>query len=186
MTRFADQKHVDAFHDLGEYPAIHERIAATVRAHAGGRRALDLGACTGLLAHRIAQWCPEVHALEPNPEYRERGVHHPRVTWHPYGVEIANLAAIGQLIAERSIRLVVARRVFPEIGPEATAAFGEVAAVAGIDLIILEGRISSRRSTDPLPHADAEVQALSATYTPIHADAHVRVLAPRNAPEDHA
>lgn len=186
MTRFADQKHVDAFHDIGEYPRIHERITAAVRDHGGGRRALDLGACTGLLAHRIAQWCPEVHALEPNAEYRSRGVTHPRVTWHEHGVTFDTLAWIGQLIAERGIRLVVARRVFPEIGPAVTAAFADVAAVAGIERIILEGRIPSRRSTDPLPDADAEVQALSATYTPIHADAHVRVLHARNAPEDHS
>lgn len=176
MTRFADQHYITAFNDTGEYPHIHDAIAATVRVWSDGRNALDLGACTGLLAHRCTAWCPEVVALEPNPDYMHRGMSHPRVTWINQGIRLDSLPALAQIIVNHDIELVIARRVFPEIGPVVTAAASLVMAAAGVNRIILEGRRPSSRATDPMPSADHEVRALSPAFTMTHRNGHVRVL----------
>jgi hypothetical protein len=181
--RFDSPEYLQEFAEAGRFPQIHDAIwnvlASTVPP---GARVLDLGACTGLLTARLQAAGYVATAAEGNRESYlaglEAGTWGQAPVWFNY-VTPATLEGFASLLAERSIEVILARRVFPEVydGMEGNfIAFADVLAASGVHTIILEGRKASKRTTHPLGNAAREVAALWGRWQVTDAAGDVAVL----------
>lgn len=173
--RFDDPEYVAAWRRDGTFPRIHDGIVQQVltETEPGDGPVLDLGACTGLLGRQLVGHGYQVYALqEPGPAHDlgvTEGVYDP--------IPVLRLKLTGPLslgptlgwIEQVGIRTIVARRVFPELwdslgGKEGFDLLAEGLAASGVERIILEGRVTSTRTTHPLGDAADEVAALAPTW----------------------
>lgn len=181
--KYDAQEYVDAFNQEGKYPRIHDNIFDVCKQFIPlNENVMDLGACTGLLSMRLVQQgvARQVVGLEPNKNSLKRAVKHPDIDYYNFGVSLTDMSKVCRVLQNYQVGAVVARRVFPEIvehaGIEAVKEFGRVASKYGVDLIVLEGRVQTKRATNMLNSADVEVKALAAYYEQIAVHGNVRVM----------
>lgn len=171
MTRFADQKYIDEYKEKGIFPKIHDDIFNLVSGTAMRDVTMDLGSCTGLLSVRLAGVMPAVIGLEGNRNYVKRSVEHDRVKIENLYVTAENLAAIEKIIKDNKVRIVVARRVLPEIaetgGIQLVKDMAKMFHAAHVEEIFIEGRKASKNATNPLSDMMKEAKALSEYYQPL-------------------
>ena len=184
MSVFADQRFIDAFVARGEFPAIHDKVAAILKARAAEPEPfVDLGACIGLLSARaLALGRSEGHAIEGTPEYLARAVQLPRLTYHPFYVGPGTLEQLAGLIRGAGATLCIARRVLPEIDQAAPGIIPELAGVlraTGIRKWIVQGRVPVKRPAARLACIDLEVEAIGKAFTTRCQLADVVLLEPR-------
>lgn len=170
MTRFDDPAYVDAWAKRGQFPHIHNGIVSLVRTEVepAGETVLDLCSSTGLLARQLVDVGHyRVVALEqPGPAF-DRG----RQAGTYDGIPVLAMRLEPDTVDEfltwlkvERVTTVVARRCFPELHDALGDAFRTFAASladAGVQRIVLEGRIASTRTTHRLGTAAREVAALA-------------------------
>lgn len=172
--RFDAPEYVDAWQASGVFPTIHDRIVSVTRSEIGPREGtvLDLCSSTGLIGRRLAEAGYRVVACqEPGPALqlgRERGVYD--------GIPVLDVritpGTLGRLLAwceDHQVRTVIARRCFPELwdalGPDDFPVLVRELTEAGVERIVLEGRVASGRSVHPLASAAAEVAAFAGHWS---------------------
>lgn len=179
MSHFHDDAHVDNYLKTGRFPKIHDAIFGVIREYAPFHKtAVDLGACYGLISNRLIQEIKvdQVIAVEGNKTYLNKFVSNNRIKVVQDYISGDTAGAIGETIKEAGATLLVARRVFPEIGPEWAALAREAFYSAGIETIVLEGRKPTSKATNPLHNADKECGVLAPRFRVIAARGDVRVL----------
>jgi signal recognition particle GTPase len=177
--RFHSEEYIEAYRERGEFPRIHDDIGKVVEKYGKDYdRCIDLGACIGLLSARLAERCGKslVVGVEANENYLSRAIQHERIVYKHLAVTDDTLQAMGDIIREHDIKLIVARRVFSEIGKSVVTKLASVFKENGVEMIILEGRVRVPNPTNELYDADAEVNALRVEYKPIFAKKDCRVL----------
>ncbi|ALY09535.1 methyltransferase [Arthrobacter phage Salgado] len=186
--RFDSEEYLREWQDHGTYPAIHDAIFAAVEDHTGhGEKVIDLGACTGLLTQRMIAHGLRVVPVEPHGPSRARGAVYG--AWE--GLEVhaqpisasAGIEPFRALLEDERPTVLVARRVFPEIYESTELVrtgmwqtFLDVLHESTVELIILEGRKFSSRTTHPLGHVDREIVALGDHWRVIHTEGDVACL----------
>ena len=166
MEGFRDPRLLEQWRDSGRYPAIHDSIFAAAVTHLQSRRLLDLCCAVGLLGTRLLRDLPADHVIgvEGNPREVALG----RQFQIPIPVQCFHIGPdtvgrLGSLIKSQGITGVVARRCLSEVlapDPAWGADFAEALAAVGVKEILLQGRVWSRSSTHPVPHTQAELDAL--------------------------
>lgn len=180
--KFDDERHVKNHKESGIYPKIHDNIFSAAVKHAvKGEAIIELGACLGLLSHRLIQSgiTRKVLAVEPNLKYIKRGLTHKGIIHIHAGVSDLNLG-MTNLFDAYEAKTLVARRVFPEIAERYSIRtirnFARIIYELGVEVIILEGRQITKNHKAKLWNADLEVEALRPYFKEIHAYGNVRVL----------
>lgn len=186
--KYDAQEYVDAFHQEGKYPKIHDNIFDVCKQFIPtDTNVMDLGACTGLLSMRLIQQgvARKVVGLEPNKKSLSRAVKHPDITYYNVGVTGETIPRMRSVFHNYGVQAIVARRVFPEIvehaGVNTLKTFARIASECEVDLIILEGRVETKRATSMLSAADTEVKAISQYYEQVFTHKNVRVMKRREA-----
>jgi hypothetical protein len=191
--RFDAPEYVDAWQASGVFPTIHDRIVNVARSEIGpcDGTVLDLCSSTGLIGRRLADVGYQVMACqEPGPALqlgRERGVY--------AGIPVLEVritpGTLGRLLAwceDHQVRTVVARRCFPELwdalGADDFPVLVRELAEAGVERIVLEGRVASGRSVHPLATAAAEVAAFASHWVAAGTFGQVAVLTHRSHHRD--
>ncbi|QGJ88082.1 methyltransferase [Arthrobacter phage Edmundo] len=186
--RFDSEEYLREWQDHGTYPAIHDAIYTAIEDHTGhGEKVIDLGASTGLLTRRMIAGGRRVVPVEPHGPSRARGAVFG--TWE--GLEVhtqpisasAGIEPFRALLEDERPTVLVARRVFPEIYESTELVrtgmwqtFLDVLNESTVELIILEGRKFSSRTTHPLGHAEREVAALGDHWRVLHLWGDIAVL----------
>lgn len=167
MTRFDCPEYVDEWKATGSFPAIHDGIFSLLRnvlPDVDGA-VLDLGSSTGLLSRRMADAGYTVFAIEGSVATSNVG----RAAGIYSGIEVtrarmrpSDLNSFGDWLAKHDIRVVMARRVFPELDdygchPKTLA---RVFAEAGVEHIFVEGRLPRPNATHRLQTLIDEIEAL--------------------------
>lgn len=179
--RFDDLAHVIRYHK-GEYPKIHDDIFHMAKKHVDGRNVMDIGACRGLLGARMIHMgvTDNVLCVEPNRRYMDNRIIVQGVDFANIHVKRRTMPMLSKWIIEHDIKVVTARRVFPEIvegeGIQTVKQFAKMMMVAGVETVILEGRIKTKNAVNPLYDANREVWALSPFFIEVEAYKNVRVL----------
>ncbi|ASR83889.1 methyltransferase [Arthrobacter phage Shrooms] len=186
--RFDSEEYLRAWQDHGTYPAIHDAIFTAIEDHTGpDEKVVDLGASTGLLTRRMLAAGRRVVPVEPHTPSRSWGAVYG--TWE--GLEVhaqpvsarAGIEPFRALLEDERPTVLIARRVLPEVyeatelaRPGTWQNFLDALHESTIELIILEGRKFSSRTTHPLGHRDREVQALGPNWRTIWTGGDVAVL----------
>ena len=174
MGRFDDDKLLKAFFESGQYPKIHDNICVLVkRTSTGLKRVADIGACHGLLSHRLLTECDKefVLAVEGNKKYLVNATKHSDLCYYNKYVLPSNLDELRSTLKEHRINLVVARRVLPEIcdagGVNLVSEFASMLHEVGVEQIILEGRVNVPNPKNRLHTVEHEAIAISDYYAPV-------------------
>jgi hypothetical protein len=182
-VRYDDQKHLDNLKDHGTYPKIHDAIFAEVEKYAIGETMMEVGACLGLISSRIlkAGIATEMIAIEPNIKSLKRAVKEEGIKYFNLPVSIETMARIYKIMQTYKPTTIVARRTVSEIaeyggGKRGVRLFGKAASLAGVERIILEGRVITKNHTAILWNADLEAEAFLPFYKVVHAAGDVRTL----------
>jgi hypothetical protein len=177
--RFDDQSYILAYQQRGAFPHIHQDIAAVIRQYASEPEpCMDIGACINLLSAQAVEigraMCV---AVEANEQYIAKAVMHPKVVQEKLQIGFDTLPAFEGLLQTYRPTLLIARRVFSEFeGVEFVQRLSLLFWQHGVKKIVLEGRTATKRATNIMPNADAEVRALSPYYTVRYAYRDVRFL----------
>lgn len=168
-NRFDSPEYVNDYLERGAFPRIHDHIFTLTAMKTQVAPAIDLGSCTGLLSVRLVErlHLPLVIGIEASAKLIAKAVTHPQVKYVNMRIERANFPRLAGIIKERGIKLIVARRVFPEIGNSDAAIIPALAQVfdeSGIEEIVLEGRVFSSRSLGLMPSSDKECELLGGRY----------------------
>ncbi len=167
MTRFDCPEYIEEWKTTGGFPTIHNGIFSllcNVLPDVDGA-VLDLGSSTGLLSRRMADVGYTVFAIEGSVATSNVG----RAAGVYSGIEVTrarlrpvDMNSFGDWLVTRDIRVVMARRVFPELDdygcyPQTLA---RVFAQAGVQHIFVEGRLPRPNATHRLQTLHDEIAAL--------------------------
>lgn len=174
MSKFDDLKYLSVFTDTGQYPKIHDDLCVLLRRTSKDLKCVaDIGACHGLLSHRLLTQCDKefVLAVEGNKKYLENATKHPDLWYYNKYVLPSNMEDLKATLQRNEIKLVVARRVLPEIcdagGIKLVEDFACMLSEAGVEQIVLEGRVNVKGAKNKLPTVAHEALAVSAHYYPL-------------------
>ncbi|SIB66174.1 class I SAM-dependent methyltransferase [Mycobacteroides abscessus] len=179
-TRFNSTEYLDVWKATGKYPAIHDGIFRLVldgiRPDIGA--VLDLGSSTGLLTRRLWGKGYDVLGVESSRAAakagRETGTYLAEGKDAPAGPEVyrhqllpGELHDFGVWLLEHQIKVVVARRVLPELDDYGVtpAMLSDVLVHAGVEHLFVEGRAPRARATHRLPTLTHEIEALGQCWT---------------------
>ncbi|WP_457066992.1 hypothetical protein [Mycobacteroides abscessus] len=179
-NRFNSTEYLDAWKDTGKYPAIHDGI---IRLIMGGvdqdvGPVLDLGSSTGLLTRRLWGKGYDVVGVESSRAAvaagREAGTYLADSADAPAGPVVyrhqllpGELHDFGVWLLEHEIKVVVARRVLPELDDYGVppGMLSEVLVNAGVEHLFVEGRAPRAHATHKLPTLAQEIDALGECWT---------------------
>lgn len=179
--RFDDPQLVHRWRSEGQFPAIHRKVFEAASIHAEGA-VLDLCSSTGLLGRRMVDELGfTCCALEGDQRAVSAGiaagVYNATLPVLCLRITPGSLATLHDWCRGHEVRTVVARRCFPELSESVDLNdLREAFARAGIERIILEGRVASARTTHPLGRVQNEVDALAPTYSVRTGGGNIRVL----------
>ncbi len=168
MARFNSSEHLYDWQRTGRYPKIHDDIYNLIRSEvdtADGAM-LDLGSSTGLLARRLEGAGFNVTGIEADAKAIEAG----KVAG-TYGRAVSvchwlltpdEMPKLFDFIDSRRIRIVVARRVLPELDNAGVTPelLGATLADAGVRHLFLEGRAPRQGATHRLRSVTDEIAEL--------------------------
>jgi len=184
LSRFDSKELLTAWQTKGKFPAIHDAIWSMIL-QTKSRQFLDLGCCHGLLCQRIYQEWPEavVIGLDSNLSSIEAGR---RAGVQPTMVQIQvskkTIPDIRSLVEANGIKVLVARRCFPEFfGDDLPAGreFGAEMRSAGIETIVLQGRVPVKNPVNVLCTVEHEVSLLSESFKSVMVNGQVAFLEAR-------
>jgi SAM-dependent methyltransferase len=167
--RFNSPEHLATWREHGRFPAIHDQIASMAAAHMRGTRFLDLGCSYGLLGTRIMKQAgAKGVGVDSDKDVLAAAIAAgiPLQLEH-LGVNRVSLALLADIVRDRNATVLIARRILPELFGEDQLfgwEFADVMALAGIDEILLEGRVDSAKSVNPLRSVVQEVELLDRYY----------------------
>ena len=189
---YASVSYVRDFLTQGILPKIHSNMGDAMTQIPRHERtsAIDVGACHGMLtmrAHTMG-WA-NVLGLEYdqgsinlfNTALKRQGVSLQQADLNPLLLGFAPMMTM--LIQQRSVTTVFARRVLselfstvhgrldgadPKVIADSGARFTDVLLAAGVKYLVMEGRSFSSRSTHPIPHTQAELDALGPRWQVIY------------------
>ncbi|QFG05391.1 methyltransferase [Bacillus phage 031MP004] len=177
--KYNDPQRIENFNEYGVFPEIHDDIIEVVKM-LPPEPTVDIGASVGLLTVRLGKYMPRVIGVEGNAKDFCRAIKGDNVSYLNYYLNSKTLRSFGKLMKITKVRYAVARRVFPEIydkgGLALVQSVGETLYNAGIEKIILEGRVRAANSKHLLKSADKECEALKGFYTVERKYKNVRVL----------
>lgn len=180
-TRFNSTEYLDAWKATGKYPAIHDGIlrliTGAVDQDVGPM--LDLGSSTGLLTRRLWGKGYDVAGVEFSRAAvtagREAGTYLADSADAPAGPEVyrhqllpGELHDFGVWLLEHQIKVVIARRVLPELDDYGVtpAMLSEVLIHVGVEHLFVEGRAPRAHATHRLSNLTQEIDALGECWTP--------------------
>lgn len=168
--RFNSEEHLAEYYKHGGFPKIHDAIYSMVP-YAPGKAVMDLGCCFGLLSRRLAQKYDRVVGIEPNNDFLRKAIQCSRIFYYNVEVNKDTIQKITSLIQKHHVTVVFARRVFPEIcdtgGIELCKTLAEALYKAGIEYIVIEGRVPTKKAVNPLWNIELECE-LFTKYRVIH------------------
>ncbi|MGV9668660.1 hypothetical protein [Nocardia niigatensis] len=178
MARFDSAEHLYDWQRTGRFPRIHDDIYNLVRSEVSPTdgELLDLGASTGLLTRRFAQARFVVNAIEADPASidagRAAGTYGPGVPVQLWTLTPAALPDFVEYLVAREIRIVVARRVLPELDNSGVTPelLGEALANAGVNHLFLEGRSPRQDAKHRLRSVSDEIAGLENHWSPATLD----------------
>jgi hypothetical protein len=184
MSVFDSDKLLDEFNHSGKFPKIHDDIFTVIQNYSGIEPCMDFGSCYGLLSARMIKegYKRTVIGVEGNPRYFAKAIKYPGVLYENFYISRDTFQRLSELIKQKGVKLVVARRVFPEIAGDDVSIVKELAGVlyeSGIERIILEGRVPVENAKSPLSNVDKEVAALAGYYKLKYSYKNCRVLVRR-------
>lgn len=166
--RFDDDKHLIEYYKYKQYPKIHDDIYNVSRKINPNNNVIDLGCCFGLLSDRLASHFNKVIGIESNYSYLERAIKNPKISYFNLKVTDESIADFENLIKREYIKVLVARRVIPELyetgGFELLYLFIKMLYNNKIEYIVLEGRKPTKLATNPLSNIDKEASIFNKYY----------------------
>ncbi|MBH0778806.1 class I SAM-dependent methyltransferase [Nocardia bovistercoris] len=178
MSRYDSAEHLYDWQRNGTFPRIHDDIYNLVRSEVspsdGG--VLDLGSSTGLLTRRLAQAGYTVEGIEADANAiaagRTAGTYAPGVPVQHWMLTPGELPDLADYLADSAIRVVVARRVLPELDDAGItpAMLGDTFAKASVRHLFLEGRAPRQAATHRVRSVSIECAELERHWTPITFD----------------
>ena len=160
--KYDDLQRLEDF-EKGIYPKIHDDIFKLV-SETDGHSVLDVGCCYGLLSNRLSKSF-DVVGIEQNKEYCKKSVYDKVVNMK---ISEDTLDDLRDIIKQNHIDIVVCRRVIPEMytggGEKLILDFADVLYECGVQYIVLEGRIKSKKSVHRLKGVDEEIEILNRNY----------------------
>ena len=168
--RFNDDDYLKAFAERGEYPKIHDDIYCLDR-YVKGLPVLDLGCCTGLLTRRLVRTHDVIVGVECNEHYLEKAIRHDKIEYINMRVDFDTLPALADIIKQRGIKCIYARRVFPEIYETGCSKLVteliDLLHDCEVEYLVIEGRKSNKNAVNPLYNVEQEINALKGKYAVI-------------------
>jgi SAM-dependent methyltransferase len=169
MKRFNSPEHLAKWRATGRYPLIHDAMSGAAASLVCGSRLLDLGCSYGLLGARIAYAAggaafgidADADVIAAANEARVP------IKLRCMRVTADTMKELCDFVAAEGITVLIARRVMPELFGEGIALgvkFAAMLAGAGVDEVLIEGRVVSARSVSALASIDDEVAMLSGSY----------------------
>lgn len=173
MARFDSAEHLDDWQRTGRYPKIHDDIYNLIRSEvdASDGAVLDLGSSTGLLARRLDAAGFDVTGIEADAKAidagKGAGTYRGTVAVCHWLLTPDELPKLSDFIESRRIRVVVARRVLPELDDAGVTPelLGAVLAKSGVRHLFLEGRAARQGSKHRLRSVSAEVAGIARCWT---------------------
>ena len=174
---FSNKEYVHNYNMFKQYPKIHDRIVNLIKnceILELGDTILDLGACTGLISAQLIDFyqLEKAIAVEGNLNYFRSFVRNNKIEPCAFYINRQTLPLLNQIIMKfQTIRLCVARRVFPEISKrhdiEMVRETVKVLSERDIKYLAIEGRIRNRKSKMSLWNVELEAEAVKEFYLPI-------------------
>lgn len=180
-TRFNSTEYLDAWKATGKYPAIHDGIFRLIT-HGVNQdvgAVLDLGSSTGLLARHLWENGYDLYGVEASRAAvtagRDAGTYMAEDGNPSDGPEVyrhqllpGELHDLGVWLLEHEIKVVIARRVLPELDDYGVppSMVSEVLVNAGVEHLFVEGRAPRARATHRLPTLTHEIEALGECWAP--------------------
>lgn len=171
MTRFDCPQYLDAWKAAGAFPSIHHgifgMIIGAITPEDGA--VLDLGSSTGLMSRRLADAGFTVHAIEGSRASiaagREAGTY-AGLTVTRQRLAVSSLPEFLDWMIAHEIRVVVARRVFPEMDDYGIkpAALSALFLEAGVQHLFVEGRVPRHNVKHRLHCMHREVEELGESW----------------------
>jgi len=112
----------------------------------------------------------KVIGLEPSQSSLNKAVRHEKIDYIQIAVKKDTLREVKDILIHYRPKVLLARRVFPEIAEQGVGIVTEFARLcyeSELDYIILEGRKPTKKAKNPLNTAELEVQALNEYYKPV-------------------
>lgn len=167
--RFDSDEHLERWRGTGRFPAIHDAVAKMVVEETRSTRWCDLCSSTGLLGARLrTRHRMFVVGIEGDADAVGRGI---RAGVRLDGVLVTridfdHLDEVRMHLEAHRVQGIVARRCLPELFevPGNRAALPRLFAEAGVQELVVEGRVASGRATSAFPSIVQEVEALAPFY----------------------
>ena len=161
--RYSSIEYVYDYKAKGIFPRIHNDIFNMVKENVKGKRAIDLGSCTGLISIRLVEQAgfEFVAGLEGNISYLEKAIPNDKVTYFNFYVTKENMDKLKEVIVKNGITVVVGRRVIPEIGERDISVVYDLVKLlyeVGVEEIVLEGRVVVKKPTNKLYSIEKEIE----------------------------
>ena len=161
--RYSSSEYVYDYKAKGIFPRIHNDIFNMVKENVKGKRAIDLGSCTGLISIRLVEQAgfEFVAGLEGNISYLEKAIPNDKVTYFNFYVTKENMDKLKEVIVKNGITVVVGRRVIPEIGERDISVVYDLVKLlyeVGVEEIVLEGRVVVKKPTNKLYSIEKEIE----------------------------
>lgn len=176
---FNSEKYLIDYKNKGLFPKIHDNIFNSVVSLKLDSNIVDLCCCYGLLAERLNNIGLNTIGIEKNNTYK--------ILSEKYGIKskiyyldiINRMPSIMDIIKNHDIKTVVARRCFPELFSKnfkMGRIFIDLAHQFGVQYIILEGRVFSLKTVNPLGKIADEIELCSERYYPVSVIDNVGIL----------
>ncbi|WP_280273388.1 hypothetical protein [Nocardia wallacei] len=183
MSRYDSAEHLYDWQRSGRYPKIHDDIYNLIRSEVDltDGALLDLGSSTGLLARRLEGTGFNVTAIEADAKAIEAGkaagTYGRGCAVCPWTLTPDEMPKLFDFIDSRRIRIVVARRVLPELDNAGVtpAMLGATLANAGVRHLFLEGRAPRQGATHRLRSVTDEIAELEKCWQTVTFDGKHRI-----------
>lgn len=181
--RFDSHEWLENWQKTGRFPHIHDAIFNAFAANVDpGTSVLDIGASTGISTARLQHLGYRATAVEANMESisrgREYGTWQEAPIWTNF-ITPATILGLEDLLRERGIEAILARRVISEVYDGMKGApeeFARVVRESGVKIVVLEGRKISRNTVHPCGTADLEAAVFGEGWRVTERVGDVRVL----------
>lgn len=166
--KYDDVQYLKDYYEQRKFPRIHDDIYSMAEYCDKDCNVLDLGCCFGLLSVRLSSVFNKVVGIESSRRYLQSAIEKDNVIYYLLKVDFSTIDRIKEILLDNDIKIVFARRVFPEIvetnGIELLDALIDAFAECGVHTIVLEGRVRFKNAVNLLPSVDEEIVALGRRY----------------------
>ena len=176
MARFHSKELIEKARSW-EFPKIHDNFRLFTETLCSPRNFIDFWACYNLISVWMLQcktwkdknikWI----AIEPNKSYRDEALYHPKLTTYWWKISSQYFNHLMKVIQENEVKIVLARRVFPEIEENEPNFIKDKLArwlyEAWVEYIVIEWRKKVPNAKAKLSCIETEVYQFIDYYSPI-------------------